>query len=122
MEDIFQILIFVVFAVLSFLPQVLKEKNKPVSSPHPAPMEEDVEDWLSEEWKEEETAISSIEQEVDKKNEPVSPISAIVEKESLQSDEQKQSSSRTFKKVRLNSPAEARRAFIYSEIFNRKYQ
>ena len=60
MEDIFQILVFVVFAVLSFLPQVLKEKNKPVSSPHPARMEEDVEDWLSEEWKEKETGDTII--------------------------------------------------------------
>ena len=121
MEDIFQILIFVVFAVLSFLPQVLKEKKKPVSSPHPYPVEEDTEDWLSDEWKKDETVITPMAQEAVIKNEPVSPVSVTVKKEPLQSNEQKKSTPQSSKKIRLNSHAEARRAFIYSEIFNRKY-
>lgn len=118
MEDIFQILIFVAFAVLSFLPQIQKGKNKPASSPLPDLMDEETEEFFPEA-EEDEAAVSSVVQKPVQQKAPARTVSVpSPKKKSEPSVPAKPSAT----KVRLNSRAEARRAFIYSEIFNRKYQ
>lgn len=120
MDDIFQILIFVAFAVLGILPQILKGKNKPESSSSSS--EEDLEE-LYTEWTEEEKNISSvaIKQKSMPKSESIHPFSVSDKKDGIPCDSPAKTSGQPTKKVRLSSRTDARRAFIYSEIFNRKY-
>ena len=101
MEDIFQILVFVAFAVLSFLPALNKGKKDSDSQPQPQP-------FLSEEELEEIKEKQELNRHIllEENNEKVSF---------------KEKPAEVDKKIRLNSRSEAKRAFIYSEIFNRKY-
>ena len=114
MEDIFQILIFVAFAVLSFIPQLIKGKKEPkVPSGTSQEMLEEV---CPEIWMEECQEKTIIRESKPLKQERVQTVL----KESSHAS-QPSSSPMKDKKIRLNNKEEAKRAFIYSEIFNRKY-
>ena len=116
MEEIIQILIFVGVMVVSLVIQNAKNKNKPVT----ASPQEVLEDLFPEIEMTGDT--ESAPQPVRK---PVSP--------SRKAPKKKQSSptinvpvvpaaaSKKERKIGIGSREEARRAFIYSEIFNRKY-
>ena len=120
MEDIFQILIFVAFAVLSFIPQLIKGKKEPkVPSGTSQEMLEEVfpeinegkEIWMKE----------SLEKTIIRENKPLKKerVQTVLKESSHAS--QPSSSPMKDKKIRINNREEAKRAFIYSEIFNRKY-
>lgn len=115
MEDIFQILIFVAFAVLSFIPQLVKgKKGKDAQSP-PLSSEEEWEETFDD-WEEKEI-----------KPEPVVKQTAMPKKKTFEPVKMPPkhsveiSSPKLRKKIKLSSKEEAKKAFIYSEIFNRKY-
>ena len=119
MEDIIQILIFVGAMVIAVVGQSAKNKKKP-DTPSP---EEVLEDLFPEIEVVEEpvetpapqplrTKVKSYTQTfqhakpLSRKTEPSEPLPA---------------SAKPKQKVRISTPQEARRAFIHSEIFNRKY-
>lgn len=120
MEDIFQVLIFVAFAAIGILQQVRKDKKEtPNTSPH-----EVLEDMFPELNQETEIPMA----EPITQQQPIRKKRKTPKKEMFQTKEhhpvppkQSATSKQTDKKIRLSSKEEARRAFIYSEIFNRKY-
>ncbi len=118
MEDIFQILIFVAFAAFGILQQVKKDK-KETTSPH-----EVLEDMFPELDQETEMPMAEPimqQQPIRKKKKPQKKeIFQTIEHPSVP-PKQSATPKQTDKKIRLSSKEEARRAFIYSEIFNRKY-
>lgn len=105
MEDIFQILIFVAFAALSFIPQLVKGKKETSHSPS-SPT------FFSEEVVEE---IPDMDEKKFVYSESVSPIMS-------ESKGRKEECRQVYKKkICLSKKEEAKKAFIYSEIFKRKY-
>lgn len=119
MEDIFQILIFVAFAAFGILQQVKKDK-KEASSTSPHEVLEDMFPELNQE-----TEIPMAEPIM---QQPIRKKGKKQKKEILQTMEhssvppkQSVTPKQTDKKIQLSSKEEAKRAFIYSEIFNRKY-
>ena len=116
MEDIFQILIFVAFAVLSFVPQ-LKKGKAPATESRPFSPEEEAEEYAEWEAVEKEEAFSQpvVRREVKLRKEKPrkKEVKPAVPSSKIQATDTP--------KIRLSSREEARRAFIYSEIFNRKY-
>lgn len=119
MEDIFQILIFVAFAAFGVIAQVRKDK-KEESTASPQEVLEDMFPEL-----EQETEMPMVEPMVQqpvirkKKKTPKKEKAPIIEKASTPPPPKPLG--QADKKIRLHSKEEARRAFIYSEIFNRKY-
>ena len=116
MEDIFQILIFVAFAVLSFVPQLRKGKTSAPDS-RPFSPEEEAEEYAEWEAVEQEETLSQpiVRREVKPRKEKPR------KKEMKSAAPSPKTQEADTKKIRLSSREEARRAFIYSEIFNRKY-
>ena len=121
MEDIFQILIFVAFAAFGVISQVRKDK-KEESTTSPQEVLEDMFPEL-----EQETGMPMVEPILQqpearkKKKAPKKEKFPIIEKVSTPPQSSKPITQTDDKKIRLSSKEEARRAFIYSEIFNRKY-
>ena len=119
MEDIFQILIFVAFAAFGVISQIRKDK-KEESTASPQEVLEDMFPEL-----EQETEMPMVEPMVQqpvirkKKKTPKKEKAPIIEKVSTPPQPSKTIADN--KKIHLSSKEEARRAFIYSEIFNRKY-
>lgn len=119
MEDIFQILIFVAFAAFGVISQIRKDK-KEESTASPQEVLEDMFPEL-----EQETEMPMVDPMVQqpvirkKKKTPKKEKAPIIEKVSTPPQPSKTIADN--KKIRLSSKEEARRAFIYSEIFNRKY-
>ena len=115
MEEIIQILIFVGAMVIAVIGQNAKNKKKPMT----ASPKEVLEDMFPEiTLQEEENAMPSTRQPVPErkrtsvKKQPIPPPAA---------PERRKETSKQEKKISLSQKSEARRAFIYSEIFNRKY-
>ena len=115
MEEIIQILIFVGAMVIAVIGQNAKNKKKPMT----ASPQEVLEDMFPEiTLQEEENAMPSTRQPVPErkrtsvKKQPIPPPAA---------PERRKETSKHEKKISLSQKSEARRAFIYSEIFNRKY-
>lgn len=119
MEEIIQILIFVGAMVIAVVGQNAKNKKKPAT----ASPQEVLEDMFPEIKDIQETSVVEPQptpnpapafKKTIRKNptKPQGPPQKMV-----QSPPAKQE-----KKIRLNNREEAKRAFIYSEIFNRKYQ
>ena len=115
MEEIIQILIFVGAMVIAVIGQNAKNKKKPMT----ASPQEVLEDMFPEiTLQEEENAMPSTRQPVPErkrtsvKKQPIPPPAA---------PERRKETSKQEKKISLSQKSEARRAFIYSEIFNRKY-
>ncbi|MBE6281118.1 MAG: hypothetical protein E7095_03510 [Bacteroides sp.] len=119
MEDIFQILVFVAFAVLSFLPALNKGKKDSDSQSQPQPFlsEEELEEVFPA-WVEDEVPAQSSPQKIKEKQELNRQV---LSEENCEKVSSKEKPAGVDKKIRLNSRSEAKRAFIYSEIFNRKY-
>lgn len=121
MEDIFQILVFVAFAVLSFLPALNKGKKDSDSQPQPQPQpflsEKELEEVFPT-WVEDEVPAQPSPQMIKEKREMNRQVLSEENSEKVSS---KEKPAEVDKKIRLNSRSEAKRAFIYSEIFNRKY-
>lgn len=119
MEDIFQILVFVAFAVLSFLPALNKGKKDSDSQPQPQPFlsEEELEEVFPA-WVEDEVPAQPSPQMIKEKREMNRQV---LSEENCEKVSSKEKPAGVDKKIRLNSRSEAKRAFIYSEIFNRKY-
>ena len=105
MEDIFQILIFVAFAALSFVPQLIKGKKEAShpSSPQTPIGEEDVEE------------VFDLDKDKFVRSRPMAPV---ISETKEKKDEYRQVIK---KKISLSKKEEAKKAFIYSEIFKRKY-
>ena len=108
MEDIIQILIFVGAMVIAVVGQNVKNKKK---STHTSP-EEVLEDLFPETHDVQEPIV------LERKRTPHKIPTAT--QSSHQSNIEPSSPKKT-QKIRLNCREEAKRAFIYSEIFNRKY-
>lgn len=113
MDEIIQILIFAGVMVIMVIQQNVKAKKKPRTSPFPT---DETLDEVFPEWTE------------DKPVSQPKPVTKTV------SRKKSHSSATSFRptplasppppkkeKIRLNNRKEAKRAFIYSEIFNRKY-
>ena len=121
MEDIFQILIFVAFAAFGVIAQVRKDK-KEESTASPQEVLEDMFPEL-----EQETGMPMVEPILQqpkarkKKKTPKKEKYQPLEKPPVPSQPAKPLKQADNRKIRLTSKEEARRAFIYSEIFNRKY-
>ncbi|MBQ8441768.1 MAG: hypothetical protein IJX29_00240 [Bacteroides sp.] len=116
MEEIIQILIFVGAMVIAVVGQNAKNKKKPMTASPQETLEDmfpEIEIQGNEEVAPQPIPNPSLSkkkavakrQTPPRTNAPVTPITA----------------SRKEKKISLNTRQEARRAFIYSEIFNRKY-
>ena len=115
MEEIIQILIFVGAMVIAVIGQNAKNKKKPMT----ASPKEVLEDMFPEiTLQEEENAMPPTRQPVPErkrtsvKKQPIPPPAA---------PERRKETSKQEKKISLSQKSEAKRAFIYSEIFNRKY-
>ena len=115
MEEIIQILIFVGAMVIAVIGQNAKNKKKPMT----ASPKEVLEDMFPEiTLQEEENTMPPTRQPVPErkrtsvKKQPIPPPAA---------PERRKETSKQEKKISLSQKSEARRAFIYSEIFNRKY-
>lgn len=106
MEDIFQILIFVAFVALSFIPQLVKGKKEASHSslPHTSLEEEEVEE------------IPDVKEY---KFVQAKSATVVMPEREEKKDEYRQEVKK--KKISLSKKEEARKAFIYSEIFKRKY-
>jgi len=114
MEEIIQILIFVGAMVIAVIGQNAKGKKKPMT----ASPQEVLEDMFPD--------IESEETLADEPKPVMRPTARRTPKKTYtqqkQSDKPSSSSvSKQAQKVRINTREEARRAFIHSEIFNRKY-
>lgn len=116
MDEIFQILIFVGAMIFSVIIQSTKKKKEETPSPHEV-LEEMFPDTV--EFQE----AMPIDVQLDQK--PISPPRRKPFKTQIKSETVKSTAFPTVtkkqSKVCLNSKEDARRAFIYSEIFNRKY-
>ena len=116
MEEIIQILIFVGAMVIAVVGQNAKNKKKPkTTSP-----QEVLEDMFPEIEVDQETPIA--EPQPTSKPKPVfkrKPHMASISPEPIQTTFSQPPKEK--EKISLNNRKEARRAFIYSEIFNRKY-
>lgn len=119
MEDIFQILFFVAFAVLGIVPQIVKRKKEKGAQPQPFSPEEEWEETFDN-WEEKEIHPQPIVKQAAKPQKRVFN-SVKTHPQSSQATTLQSSSSKSGKKIKLSSKKEAKRAFIYSEIFNRKY-
>ena len=115
MEEIIQILIFVGAMVIAVIGQNAKNKKKPMT----ASPQEVLEDMFPEiTLQEEENTMPPTRQPVPErkrtsvKKQPIPPPAA---------PERRKETSKQEKKISLSQKSEARRAFIYSEIFKRKY-
>lgn len=118
MEEIIQILIFVGAMVIAVIGQNAKSKKKPMT----ASPQEVLEDMFPEinVQGEEKVVLQNVRQPVSKPKKTVAP--------SKQERHRNKNTSAPIiatptkeKEISLKSRKEARRAFIYSEIFNRKY-
>lgn len=116
MEEIIQILIFVGAMIIAVIVQNAKSKKNPTNA-SPQEILEDVFPEIKFEG-EEEAMIPSVPSPAPvrrkKSKNPVPP-------QQVYSPQTKSQPSKQEKKVKINRREEARRAFIYSEIFNRKY-
>ena len=106
MEDIFQILIFVAFAVLSLVPKLVKGKKEASCSSFPQTLigEENVED---------------VSDEDENKFAQIKSVPFVMSERKEKKNEYRQEIKK--KKINLSKKEEAKKAFIYSEIFKRKY-
>lgn len=123
MEDIFQLLLFVGFAIVGVVIQWLKKDAIP--QPQPVSPDEETEEMFPE-WNQEAgmSTTQPIEaQPISKKKKKKNPKVEIrkPEETGTKPSETPPSPSQAERKIRLSNREEARRAFIYSEIFNRKY-
>ena len=115
MEEIVQILIFVGAMVIAVIGQNAKNKKKPAS----ASPQEVLEDMFPEILlQEEEKPVAPSQQSVRVRKKTPSRFSSVPP---VEPKAQPKDSPEKRKKISLTSKEEARRAFIYSEIFNRKY-
>ena len=120
MDEIIQIGVFIAIMVAAVVQQNAKSKRKP-STASPA---EVLEDLFPELKQEKETTVEPptvaerpvvrTRKSASSRTQPQTSKTAPVSKGTASSDGQG-------KKIRLSNREEARRAFIYSEIFNRKY-
>lgn len=117
MDEIIQILIFVGVMVVSVVIQSAKNKKKPKSVTPQEVLEDmfpDLQEFQEEDSAEAEpvwpTVLPPKRKPFKVKGKPEPPKQAVSVPAPPKTD-----------KIRLNSRKEARRAFIYSEIFNRKY-
>ena len=115
--EIVQVLIFMVIIAIAIVQQITKAK-KETGTPSPREVLTDMFPTIEETEEEEQTIsprpIKRAPRPIRKKKEK--PLSAPIANENTRhtpSDEKK--------RIALNTREEARRAFIYSEIFNRKY-
>ena len=116
MEEIIQILIFVGAMVIAVVGQSAKNKKKPMM-PSPEEVLEDVfpdADYLQPEKKT--PQVQSVRPATIKKTFKEVHTSCLKDQQTPSVNPRKQT-----EKIKLNTRAEARKAFIYSEIFNRKY-
>ena len=116
MEEIIQILIFVGAMVIAVVGQNAKNKKKPQT----ASPQEVLEDMFPDIETDQETPIA--EPQPTSKPKPVfkrKPHMASISPEPIQTTVSQPPKEK--EKISLNNRKEARRAFIYSEIFNRKY-
>ena len=115
MEEIVQILIFVGAMVIAVIGQNAKNKKKPASA-SPQEVLEDIFPEILLQEEEKPVAPSQQSARVRKKTSPRFSSVPPVEPKAQPKDSPEKK-----KKISLNRKEEARRAFIYSEIFNRKY-
>ena len=101
MEDIYQVIFFVTFAVIAFVIRVVKKETEAPDVRPFTPMEEMKEYAVEKEVK----PHRNKPRKKEVKSATSSPKAPVTDN----------------KKIRLSSREEAKRAFIYSEIFNRKY-
>ena len=119
MEDIVQILIFVGAMIIAVIGQSTKSKKK---SADPSP-EEVLKDMFPEIEVEQEPAevplYQPVQQEIIKPKRTPHPTKQVARP--VPANTRPQTPSEPVRKVRISTRQEARRAFIHSEIFNRKY-
>ena len=115
MEEFIQIIIFVGAMVIAVIGQNAKSKKKPMD----ASPQEVLEDMFPEiELQEDETMVAPTPAPAPVRKKPRKKTTPNVMKTPV---EPPQEASKQEKKISLNSREKARQAFIYSEIFNRKY-
>ena len=117
MEEIIQILIFVGAMVIAVIGQNAKNKKKPMT----ASPQEVLEDMFPEIEEPQETVVVrpvSAPPSTERRKTPFTPHPNLRHKSPPTTPP---APTRQEKKISLSSKEEARRAFIYSEIFNRKY-
>lgn len=123
MNDIIPILVFVLIAGLSVYQSYMKNQRKRVGKMSPR---KPAEQYASEGGEEVVLVRRQRVSGPDKESVYVSGRTVPGEKKMRKMPEQSsrkiQSVDGHNKKIRLDSPSDARRAFIYSEIFNRKYE
>ena len=118
MEEILQILIFVGAMVIAVVGQNAKNKKKPITT---SPQEV-LEDMFPDIEVDQEAPIA--EQEPIPQSKPVfkrKPHMASIKSQPPQTPVSQPTKENEKQKISLGNRKEARRAFIYSEIFNRKY-
>ena len=115
MEEIIQILVFVGAMVIAVIGQNAKNKKRPMTA-SPQEVLEDMFPEITDQG--EETVVSSPKPSapIRRKTAIKSPSASSVKPSAQQKETPEKS-----KKISLSSREEARRAFIHSEIFNRKY-
>lgn len=121
MEDIIQILFYVAIAAIAIVSRITNNKEKPATPSPEEVLEDAFPDIEIEQEKSVYTALSPevIVQEVVVPKQtftPVKPTPCPIITDTTSPAPQK-----SIRKIRINTRKEARRAFIHSEIFNRKY-
>ena len=119
MEDIIQILIFVGAMVIAVVGQSAKNKKKP-DTPSPEEVLEDLFPEIEVQEKPVETpSPEPLRPEVKSYKRTFQHAKPVIRK--TEPSEPLPASTKSKQKVRISTRQEARRAFIHSEIFNRKY-
>ena len=115
MEEFIQIVIFVGAMVIAVIGQNAKGKKKPMT----ASPQEVLEDMFPDiENQEEETSVPPVPQQAPVRKKATKKTSPILVETPVAP---RKESSKQENKISLNSREKAKKAFIYSEIFNRKY-
>lgn len=115
MDEIIQLVVFVFIMVAAAVQQTVKEKQKPKKALSPQEVPEEM---FPEILQEEPTPEAS---SVVKKKKPFTSGRTVETSRKKTPPPAQKTECPAGKKIRLNTREEARRAFIYSEIFNRKY-
>lgn len=120
MDEIIQIVVFVFIMVAAAVQQTVKEKQKPKKALSPQEVPEEMfPEILQEEPMPEASPV--VEPPVVKKKKPFTSGRPVETSRKKTPPPVQKTERPGGKKIHLNTREEARRAFIYSEIFNRKY-
>ncbi len=124
MEDIFQVVVFVMIAMIAIAKQFIGKGEKPKEASSPQDVLTEMFPELIEEEEEQPPVMQKVKVQQPKplRRKPYAqPMNAVSSTPSVKTSKEETRKPERPSPVRLSNREEARRAFIYSEIFNRKY-